>query len=376
VTRADVRAAARLALPHRRRRNPFDAPGLDEDLLDQLLGEDEPEDPEDPGPGDGGPGDDDGGGGPGSDGEPGQQPDGDASEGAASEPGERPAGSGSAPARSASVPDQAPRARLLTARGLGHGAAGRRSAAVTTTGRRVRETTEPTGPLHLPATVRAAAADRGNDATGSARLHVHPRHLRRAVLQGREANLVLLCVDASGSMAARRRLEAVTSAVLSLLLDAYQRRDKVGLVTFRDTGAELVLPPTGSVDVAASRLRDLPFGGRTPLAEGLLAARETLRVERLRDPSRRPLLVVVTDGRATAGPDAVARATRVARQLHHEGVDAVVVDCESGRMRLGLAARLATDLGAAHLPVGEVAAQTIVDAARTTSTTTRPRRAA
>ncbi|WP_323100415.1 VWA domain-containing protein [Intrasporangium sp. YIM S08009] len=384
VTRDDVRAAARLALPHRRRRNPFDAPGLDEDLLDQLLGDDDPEDP----------GDDDGGGGPGNDGGPpeaqpeGDAPDGDASElgepGQPGEPGEpedtegRPAGGGSAPARSAPVPDQAPRARLLSARGLGHGAAGRRSAAVTTTGRRVRETTAPTGPLHLPATVRAAAADRRNDSPGTAtRLHVHPSHLRRAVLQGRESNLVLLCVDASGSMAARRRLEAVTSAVLSLLLDAYQRRDKVGLVTFRDTGAVLVLPPTGSVDVAAARLRDLPFGGRTPLAEGLLTARETLRVERLRDPSRRPLLVVVTDGRATAGPDAVARATRVARQLHHEGVDAVVVDCESGRMRLGLAARLAVDLGAEHVPVGEVAAQTILDAARTgTATATTSRRAA
>ncbi|WP_083707189.1 VWA domain-containing protein [Intrasporangium flavum] len=367
VTRDDVRAAARLALPHRRRRNPFDAPGLDEDLLDQLLGDDEPEDP---GDGDGG--------GPGNDGGPpeaqreGSAPDGDASEhgdpGEPSEGEERPAGGGSAPARSASVPDRAPRARLLTARGLGHGSAGRRSAAVTTTGRRVRETTAPTGPLHLPATVRAAAADRANDAPATTtRLHVRPAHLRRAVLQGRESNLVLLCVDASGSMAARRRLEAVTSAVLSLLLDAYQRRDKVGLVTFRDAGAELVLPPTGSVDVAAARLRDLPFGGRTPLAEGLLAARETLRVERLRDPSRRPLLVVVTDGRATAGPDAVARATRVAQQLHHEGVDAVVVDCEAGRMRLGLAARLATDLGAEHLPVGEVAAQTILDAARTST---------
>jgi magnesium chelatase subunit D len=179
------------------------------------------------------------------------------------------------------------------------------------------------------------------------------------VLQGREANLVLLCVDASGSMAARRRLEAVTSAVLSLLLDAYQRRDKVGLVTFRDTGAELVLPPTGSVDVAASRLRDLPFGGRTPLAEGLLAARETLRVERLRDPSRRPLLVVVTDGRATSGPDAIARSRQAAAQLAEDGVASLVVDCESGALRLGLAGSLAAALGAEHVPVHEVSASAL-----------------
>jgi magnesium chelatase subunit D len=421
VTRADVRAAARLALPHRRRRNPFDAPGIDEDLLDRLLGDDDPEpdpEPQPEGPGDGptGDGPTDGEGAPADDaasdhgpadqvppcppgppGPPGpastddvqaDDPEHDgthADDAGAPSPADadehdagRPGAGATASARSASVPDETPRARLLTARGLGHGAAGRRSAAVTTTGRRVRETTAPVGPLHLPATVRAAAAartpkDDGSPGERPRRLRVSPSHLRRAVLQGRESNLVLLCVDASGSMAARRRLEAVTSAVLSLLLDAYQRRDKVGLVTFRDRAAELVLPPTGSVDVAAARLRDLPFGGRTPLAEGLLAAYETLRVERLRDPSRRPLLVVVTDGRATAGPDAVARASRVARQLHHEGVEAVVVDCETGRMRLGLAARLATDLGAQHLPVGDVAAQTIVDAARTT---TQPRRAA
>ena len=102
-------------------------------------------------------------------------------------------------------------------------------------------------------------------------------------------------------MAARRRMEAVKTAVLSLLLDAYQRRDKVGLVTFRGADATLALPPTSSVEVAARRLAELPSGGRTPLAEGLLCAAETLRVEGIRDPRRRPLLVVVTDGRATSG---------------------------------------------------------------------------
>jgi magnesium chelatase subunit D len=159
-------------------------------------------------------------------------------------------------------------------------------------------------------------------------------------------------------------MEAVKSAVLSLLLDAYQRRDKVGLVTFRGAGAELTLPPTGSVDVAARRLRELPHGGRTPLAEGLSTAYETLRVERLRDPNRRPLLVVVTDGRATSGPDALLRAARVAGRLRHEGVESVVLDCETGRFRMGLAARLAEQLGAEHLPVGELAASAIVTAAQ------------
>ena len=389
VTVDDVRAAARLALPHRRRRNPFDSPGLDEDLLDQLLGADEPE--PDPGPGDGGepaPHDQ-----APHDHPPREESKREGGEGAETQPstppaptpeqepeqererrpqpqraqddtgagGEEPAKGTPAAGTGTSTADEPYRTRLLRARGVGQGDPGRRSAAVTSTGRRVGATSAPTGPVHLPATIRAAATRR--PAGGSLRLL--PGDLRRSVLQGRESNLVLLCVDASGSMAARRRMEAVKSAVLSLLLDAYQRRDKVGLVTFRGTGADLTLPPTGSVDIAARRLRDLPHGGRTPLAEGLETAYDTLRVERLRDPNRRALLVVVTDGRATSGPDALARAGRVATRLRHEGVEAVVLDCESGRFRMGLAARLADQLGAEHLPVGELAASAIVGAART-----------
>ena len=120
---------------------------------------------------------------------------------------------------------------------------------------------------------------------------------------------MLFAVDASGSMAARQRMRAVKGAVLSLLLDAYQRRDKVGLVTFRGTGAEVALPPTSSVEAAARRLTSLATGGRTPLAAGLARAARVLAAERLRDPRRRALLVVVTDGRATSGSDAdLARA--------------------------------------------------------------------
>ena len=155
-------------------------------------------------------------------------------------------------------------------------------------------------------------------------------------------------------MAARRRMEQVKTAILSLLLDAYRRRDKVGLVTFRGAAADLVLPPTHSVDIAAARLRDLPAGGRTPLAEGLLEADRVLRVERVRDPRRRPLLVVVTDGRATHGADAVQRSRQVA--AHLAGVDSLVIDCESGPFRMGLAAELATYLHAEHVPVAEVSA--------------------
>jgi magnesium chelatase subunit D len=248
--------------------------------------------------------------------------------------------------------------------------AGRRSRALTSSGRTIgsrRPGVGERGRPHLLATLTAAAPHQHARGRRGSGLVVTGADLRLPVREGREGNLVLLAVDASGSMAARRRLREVKTAVLSLLLDAYQRRDKVGVVTFRGRGAEVVLPPTSSVEAAAARLRDLRAGGRTPLAEGLLAAAEVLRVEALKDAGRRPLLVVVTDGRATAGPDAVARGLRAAGLLRARGVASVVVDCEDrgvGRVGLGLAGRLADALGAEHLDLGEVAAATLTSVVR------------
>jgi magnesium chelatase subunit D len=371
VTEDDVRVAARLALPHRRRRNPFDAPGLDEELLDRLLGEDEPEPEPEPDPGPSPSAEPEDGAGPADAGGP---PEGDGGSSPAPPegmPDHSPEPAGAAPTGPGVAPTSLSRAaapyrtRLFTASGVGAGTAGRRSRAVTTTGRTVAAAPPGTpGPLHLPATIRAAAAhqaDRGR--TPGAALRLLRSDLRTAVTEGRESNLVLLVVDASGSMAARRRMESVKTAALSLLLDAYQRRDKVGLVTFRGAAATLALPPTSSIDVAARRLDELPSGGRTPLAEGLLCAAETLRLERIRDPRRRPLLVLVTDGRATSGPDAVARSRQAAALLRDSGVSSVVIDCETG-FGLGLARVLSLHLGAEHVPVGEVAADQLLAVVR------------
>ncbi|HET9828232.1 MAG TPA: magnesium chelatase subunit D family protein [Nocardioidaceae bacterium] len=338
VTREDVRVAARLAIPHRRRRSPFDDPGIEDQTIDETL---PPEDPDDPG----GP-DDPGSGSPDA---PGRQDD-ETPDTPGRQDDETPDAPGRRVGWSVTAAGDPFRARLLTVTGTGSGTAGRRSRARTTTGRTVGSTRRPEGPVHLPATIFAAAQHPGR---------VRRDDVRHALREGRESNLVLLCVDASGSMAAHRRMEQVKAAVLSLLLDAYQRRDKVGMVTFRDQDARLVLPPTGSVDLAAKRLQTLPAGGRTPLAEGLLEAARTLDRERIKDPRRRPLLVVVTDGRATYGRDAVARAGRVADHLAAAGIASVVIDCETGRMRMGLAVRLAQRLGAEHVPVGEVSAEAI-----------------
>ncbi|MGA5065690.1 putative cobaltochelatase [Streptomyces exfoliatus] len=390
VTSEDVRQAALLALPHRRRRSPFDAPGLDEDKLDETLeqfkGDEPEEDPEPDGPGDGGPGDGGpDGGGPGGGIPPqgeGHAPDDVPAQDDVPAPEPASAPQGARAGERAAVKAAEPfRTKMLSVPGLGEGAAGRRSRARTEHGR-TTGATRPRGALtklHLAATVRAAAPHqkaRGRTGRG---LVVRRDDLRQATREGREGNLVLFAVDASGSMAARQRMSAVKGAVLSLLLDAYQRRDKVGLVTFRGRDAEVALPPTSSVDAAATRLEQLPTGGRTPLSAGLLKAHDVLRVERLRDPSRRPLLVVVTDGRATGrGADPVALAARAARLHAADGTASVVVDCETGPVRLGLAVSLARELGGTAVSLDELRADSIAGLVRDVQGThrTTARRAA
>ena len=350
VETEDVRAAARLALPHRARRDPFDPPGLDDERLEQALDAGQPD------------GDDDPPGSPEPDSNPPESGDGEQDGSAAGGP---------APTSQGAEPGDPYRARLLTARASGSGVAGRRSKATTTSGHTIgarRPQAGERGRPHLLATITAAAPQqlaRGRNGTA---LRVVAGDLRLPVREGREGNLVLLVVDASGSMAARERLGEVKTAVLSLLLDAYQRRDKVALITFGGREASLVLPPTSSVEAAALRLRHLHAGGRTPLAEGLVKAGEVIRVEALKDATRRPLLVVVTDGRATAGPDAVRRSQLAAAHLARSGLSSVVIDCETGgfgALRLGLARQLAQALDAEHLDLGEVAATSLTAAVRT-----------
>ncbi|WP_370967056.1 putative cobaltochelatase [Amycolatopsis sp. cg9] len=350
VTTEDVRVAARLALPHRRRRNPFDAPGISEEQLEQALQDAQPPEPgpEDDGPGSGSTPEE----------APQEVPPGDAPQR------QQPQQQQNGGQQKTVGAGETFKAKVFRVKGTGEGERGRRSRAITDSGRTigVQPPSVRDGRPHLVATVKAAAPHQKARGRDGAALKLRPEDLRYALREGREGNLVLFCVDASGSMGAKARMREVKTAVLSLLLDAYQRRDKVGLVTFRGAEAELALPPTISVDAAASRLEGLPTGGRTPLAEGLLEAARVLRVEEIRDPRRRPLLVVVTDGRATSGPDAVARAQAAAGLL--TGVTTIVMDCESGKMRLGLAADLAAHLGAEHVPLADVAAESLASAVR------------
>jgi magnesium chelatase subunit D len=360
----DVRVAARLALPHRQRRGPFDDPSADEAKLDEALGPDAPEEEEgDPGPdeakldealgpdaaGSGeedGDGPDDGGGGGGAGRpDPGEPPPSRAQD---TEGREDPAAP--APAGTSAAPGAAFQVRRLTASGLGSGNDGRRSGSRGPHGRPIASIRSSRRPELLP-TLRAAVLARPGAA-----VTVTPGDLRVSLRRGRESNLIVLLLDTSGSMAARRRSAAVSTAALSLLDDAYRRRDKVALLTFRGDGATLVVPPTSSVELAARRLRDLPVGGRTPLAAGLEAVRQLVRRERWRDPARRPIVVVITDARATGGRAAVAEANRSAAALARTGATSIVVDAEEGPVRLGLAAEIAGHLNAELVTIPGLAA--------------------
>jgi magnesium chelatase subunit D len=253
--------------------------------------------------------------------------------------------------------------RKLEVPGVGEGAPGRRSRSQARHGRAARPTEAPGHGLHLIGTLYAAARhQRARGRTGGRILLAHS-DLRGAEREGKEANLIVFVVDTSGSMAARDRLAAVTGAVVALLRDAYQRRDKVAVITLRGAEATVALPPTSSVDIAVRRLRGLRTGGKTPLAEGLLRARDVVRREYVRDPQRRAMVVLLTDGRATGGKDPVGRAKAAAALLAGEAAG-VVVDCERGIVRLGLAAELARAFGGPCLRLDELTADSVAGVAR------------
>jgi magnesium chelatase subunit D len=338
VTEEDIRVAAELALPHRRRRDPFDDPGLDPDQLDDAMAQAESS-AESSGPGDEPEPDPSGGGGASSDSTEAAAPQGNSS--------------GSA-ARSNAKASATFRTKTLAVPGVGEGAPGRRSRARNRTGTAISATDDPTAGhgVHVFGTVLAAAGGH----RGVGRLAVRPDDVRRAIREGREGNLVIFVVDASGSMAARDRMAAVGGATLSLLRDAYQRRDKVAVITFRGSAAHVLLPPTSSVHIASTRLGRFDTGGKTPLAQGLLAARDVVVREKARDRARRSLVVILTDGRATGGPDPLGRSRAAADLLRAEGAAAIVVDCETSYVRLGLAQELATALHAPSVRLADLRA--------------------
>ena len=218
--------------------------------------------------------------------------------------------------------------------------------------------------LALSATLRAAAPHQQRR-QGNQAVVVHPEDVRIWVRAKRSAANILFLVDASGSMGARERMRTVKGAILSLLREAYQKRDRVGLIAFRRDRAETLLPMTRSVELAEKQLRELPTGGRTPLAEGLAHAHRILR-ELERKGSEKTVLVLVTDGRTNTkeGDAGVQRALRAAEEIAETAALTLVLDTERSVPRVGVAPELARRMAARYYTLEQLSAEGVLEIVR------------
>jgi magnesium chelatase subunit D len=303
TTDEDVRRVAPLVLGHRSRRNPFDPPTMPPEDIDRAF--DEALDDRD------------------------EQPD-DAPHDEGQDPSEEQAGDSGAIGHSAmalGADRQPPSTSSVRSRPV-----------ESARGRAVRTVDAEPGTQRSIAVVSSARrlVERrlsDPDATASR------DDLRHTVREQPPGNLIVLAVDVSGSMGAIERAEAATGTALGLLTDAYQRRDHVAVVTFAGDDATVELAPTASVEVARNRLTGLRTGGATPLAAGIQTSLEL--IIRQRDATRRPLLVLMSDGRATGAVNAVEDALAAAAEVARHQISALVVDCETGIPRIGLAGQIA-----------------------------------
>jgi len=210
------------------------------------------------------------------------------------------------------------------------------------------------------ATLRQAAPHQIHRSRADTALAIRAADLRRKVRVRRAANLILFVVDASWSMAAAERLRAAKGAIVSLLTDAYQKRDQVGLITFQKEDANLLLAPTSSLELAKEVLRDVPVGGKTPLSAGLLLAHQVFTRERRKNPDVMPLLILVTDGGGNVsitGLPPQEEALRMAGLIKRSNISAVVINVEHETLDRGLAQDLADKMGGPCYTLRELGAR-------------------
>ncbi len=199
------------------------------------------------------------------------------------------------------------------------------------------------------------------------RVLIHKDDLRQKVRVRRTRNAVCFVVDASWSMAAEERMQATKAAVLSLLRDAYQRRDRVGLVSFQRDYARVLLPLTNSVELAQKRLQAMPTGGKTPLARGMLTAFELLERARRQDEEILPLMVLLTDGQANVAIGDLPpqqEAYQIAELIASQSIRAIVIDTEHPSFERGLSRRLAEHLQGSYYRLEDLSDGGLVQAVR------------
>ena len=221
--------------------------------------------------------------------------------------------------------------------------------------------------IAFDATLRAAAPyqkERKARSEEKKAVFIEKEDLRSKVREKRVGDIFLFCVDASGSMGARERMKLVKGVIFKMLLDAYQKRDKVGMIAFRRKKGEVLLPVTRSVDLAQKCLASMPTGGKTPLAAGLAAAETVLDGLYRQDPSQEPVLILITDGRATRalekGGDPVAEAMEAARRLGKRKIPIAVIDTENGFVRMGIARDLAKAMDAQYYAADSLSSERLL----------------
>ena len=218
--------------------------------------------------------------------------------------------------------------------------------------------------LAFAATLRAAAPYQ-RQRHGEQAVVIHAEDLRVWIRARRAAANILFLVDASGSMGAKERMKMVKGAVLALLREAYQKRDRVGLIAFRRTSAETLLPMTRSVELAEKALRSLPTGGKTPLAEGLAAALKMMD-ELARKEGAETVLVLVTDGRTnvSAAGKAKEEALRAAEEIARRDAHCIVLDTEKSFPKVGLAPEIAQRMNAGYATLERLCAEGVLEVVR------------
>ncbi len=236
-------------------------------------------------------------------------------------------------------------------------------------GRYVKSTIphEKTSDIAFDATFRAAAPHQLNREKDGMAIAIRRPDIREKVREKKIGNTILFVVDASGSMGAQQRMSAAKGAILSLLIDAYQKRDRVGLIAFKGDSAELILPPTSSVELARKYLQNLPTGGKTPLPHGLMKGYEVIQKELRRDPDVYPFFILISDGRANVclhGESALEETLEIASHIKAEGIHSTVIDTEAGAIRFGFARQISDALGARHLKLEDLRSDSIVNAVK------------
>ncbi|NQS77093.1 MAG: magnesium chelatase subunit D family protein [Methanoculleus bourgensis] len=348
VTRDDIREAMELALPHRMRRKPFEEPRIDPEDLDEAL--ENPGSGHDHPPRDGG---DDTAGDGHHGGDGGEPP---PSGGGAAHETVLPVGDPIDP-RKISTPERRDtrERKRVSGRRLETFSAGNKGRYVS-----ARYPTG-TGDVALDATLRAAAPHQAVREHNGMAVAVRREDIRERVRVGKISVACVFVVDASGSMGATRRMESAKGAVLSMLLDSYRYRDRVGLVAFRGSSAEVLLPLCSSVDLAQKQLEDLPTGGKTPLGAGLVKGMEVLQQERRKNGEVIPMMVVISDGRANVpiSGDVRHEVLDIAEEIRSQGIRTVVIDTEETGgsfldFRLGCCRTLAEHAGGGYYPIADL----------------------